>query len=119
MKHHRSDRNSSSRVKVVAMRIIALVILALSAAQLYADTWQNCNNIYIVNKERYDSYGNYMKIDYGICLQIQYYDYVNGMKMYPWIFVMAVHTDPNELAGWRVTASGVTTDAAPQCKTSG
>lgn len=85
----------------------ALLTLMLVVALVHADSWQSCVNNWAINQGIYDSSGNYMKIDYGVCAQKSYYIYVNGKPMYPWIFLIGVNTDPNEKAGWRVTASGV------------
>jgi len=105
VKIHEHEEKEMNTTK--ASWLLAIVAILAMSASVYADSWSNCNNNYVVNRGWYDSYGNYMKIDYGVCLQTSYYDTVNGKRMYPWIFVMAVTADPNEGAGWRVTASGV------------
>ncbi|AFA40339.1 hypothetical protein Pogu_2312 [Pyrobaculum oguniense TE7] len=47
----------------------ALLTLMLVVALVHADSWQNCVNNWVVNQGIYDSSGNYIKIDYGVCVQ--------------------------------------------------
>ena len=94
-------------MRIPKLTIKLLLTIALVAPLAYADSFQNCVNNWVITQGIYDSNGNHMKIDFGICFQKSYYIYVNGKPMYPWIFLMSVNTDPNERGGWRVTASGV------------